>query len=246
MAEQAKATLQKGIPWRRGLAWWVVGLEGLLLLAAGIYVVAAPDDAKTAVRVIIGAFLLANSISNMMAGLNPSAQSNPVMPYRMLAAGSGLTVGIIVVLQPWTENIADNAARVILALGLLVSGALGLTGVFMTRESGGMNRGPIISGALNLGFAILLFYNVRHETLDMRWFGYAALAGGVLVCGYAFALYKARTVTPEVAAAAATDPTTATAEASRPPAPLTPEPTATELRLLDVPSGTTTSASTDA
>jgi uncharacterized membrane protein HdeD (DUF308 family) len=208
MAEQAKATLQKGIPWRRGLAWWVVGLEGALLLAAGIYVVAAPDNAKDAVRVIIGAFVLANSIGSILAGLRPSALSNPITPYRMLAAGAGLTVGIIVVLQPWTVNITDNAARVILALGLLLYGAIGLAGAYATRAAGGMRRGPIIFGALSVLFAILLFYNVRKETLDMRWFGYAALAAGVLVCGYAFALYKARTVTPEV-----TDPASASAEA---------------------------------
>jgi uncharacterized membrane protein HdeD (DUF308 family) len=252
MAEQAKATLQKGIPWRRGLAWWIVGLEGLLLLAAGIYVVAAPDNAKDAVRVIIGAFVLANSIGSVMAGFRPAALSNPITPYRMLAAGSGLTVGIIVVLQPWTENITDNAARVILALGLLAFGIIGLAGIYVTRATGGMRRGPIVTGALSVLFAILLFYNVRNETLDMRWFGYAALAAGVLMCGYAFALYKARQVTPEVAATdsaldtVASDPAPAPAEAPPPPAPLSPEPTAAELQLIDVPSSTATSASRDA
>jgi uncharacterized membrane protein HdeD (DUF308 family) len=251
MAEQAKVTLQKGVPWRRGLAWWVVGIEGALLLAAGIYVVAAPDDAQDAVRVIIGAFVLANSISFVMAGLKPAASSQPIMPYRMLAAGVGLTVGTIVVLQPWTENITDNAGRVILALGLLLYGAIGLAGVFATRASSGMRRGPIITGALNVLFAILLFYNVRHETLDMRWFGYAALAAGVLVCGYAFALYKARQVTPEVAdsapaqSAGTSDPAFAAAEAPRQPAPLTPEPAMPEPPPPDVPSNAVTSVSTD-
>src|SRR5215208_7082390 len=75
MAEQAKATLQRGVPWRRGLAWWIVGLEGVLLLAAGIFVVASPDNAKDAVRVIIGAFILANSISTVLAGMRASALS---------------------------------------------------------------------------------------------------------------------------------------------------------------------------
>jgi hypothetical protein len=115
-----------------------------------------------------------------------------------------------------------------------------------------MRRGPLITAGVSVLFAILLFYNVREESLDMRWFGYAALAGGVLLCGYAFALYKARQVTPEVAATApasaeavATDPANAPAEAPRPPAPLSPEPAASELQLPDVPSSTGTSASTD-
>jgi uncharacterized membrane protein HdeD (DUF308 family) len=198
MVDQAKATLERNIPWRRGLAWWVVGVEGLLLLAAGIFVVASPDNAKDAVRVIIGIFLLANSIGSVMAGLRPEALSNPIMPYRMLAAGSGLTVGIIVVLQPFTENITDNAARVILGLGLLVFGILGLAGSYVTRATGGMRRGALVTGAVSILFAVMLFYNVRKETLDMRWFGYVALAAGVLICGYAFALYKAQQNTPGV------------------------------------------------
>jgi uncharacterized membrane protein HdeD (DUF308 family) len=251
MTEQAKATLQKSIPWRRGLAWWIVGLEGLLLLAAGIYVVAAPDNAKDAVRVIIGAFLLANSVSFILAGLRPEALSNPITPYRMLAAGSGLTVGIIVILQPWSENISDDAARVILALGLLAHGAFSLVGAFAARATGELRRGVLLTGALSVLFAVLLFYNVRHETLDMRWFGYVALAAGVLVCGYAFALYKARQVTPEVASAAptpgaaASEPALAPAETAQPPVPPSPEPAATELKLLDVPSNPITSPSTD-
>src|SRR5690349_20801374 len=119
MAEQAKATLQKGIPWRRGLAWWIVGIEGALLLAAGIYVVAAPDSARDTVRFLIGAFLLANSVGFAMAGLRPAALANPMTPYRMLAAGAGLTVGILVVVQPFSDYITDDSARVILATGLL-------------------------------------------------------------------------------------------------------------------------------
>ncbi len=251
MTDQAKATLQKGVPWRRGLAWWIVGLEGLLLLAAGIYVVVAPDDAQDAVRVIIGAFVLANSVATIMAGLKPAARTQPSTPYRMLSAGVGLTVGTIVVLQPWTDNIADNAARVILALGLLLTGAIGLAGIYATRETGGMRRGPIIASAVNVVFAILLFYNVRKETLDMRWFGYAALAAGVLACGYSFALYKARQVTPEAAVAAPSsfaataDPAFAPAEAAQPPAPLSPEPARSEPPPPDVSSSKVTSLSTD-
>ena len=251
MAEQAKATLQRGVPWRRGLAWWIVGLEGVLLLAAGIYVVAAPDDAKDAVRVIIGAFLLANAVSTAMAGLRAAALSNPGMPYRMLAAGSGLTVGIICVLQPWSENITDNAARVILALGLLVYGAVGLAAAFATRATGGMRMGALVISAVMILFAIVLFYNVRNETLSMRWFGYAALAAGVLLCGYAFALFKALQVTPEVSATdpsqatVATDPAPVTAEAPQPPASLSSEPASAELEPFDVPSDPVTQASTE-
>jgi hypothetical protein len=100
--------------------------------------------------------------------------------------------------------------------------------------------------------AILPFNDVRKETPDMHRFGYAALAAGVLVCGDTYVLYKARQVTPEVAAtvpssaSVATDPAPASAEAPRPPAPLSPVPATAELELLVVPSSLATSVSTDA
>jgi len=224
MVDQAKATLQKSVPWRRGLAWWIVGLEGLLLTVAGLYIVIAPDDAQDAVRFIIGAFVLANSIGSVLAGFRPEAASNPSMPYRMLAAGSGLTVGAIVVLQPWTENITDNAARVILALGLLVFGVIGLAGSYAARSTVGIRRGALITSGVAILFAALLFYNVRNETLDMRWFGFVALAAGVLVCGFAFALYNARQNTSKVSA----------------------EPMAAEPEFIDVSPSITPPVSTDA
>src|SRR5215218_6494986 len=116
-----------------------------------------------------------------------------------------------------------------------IVGLVGLVGASATRVPAGMRRGPIFTGVLNVLVAILLFSNVRKDTLDLRWFGYAALAAGVLVCGYSLVLYKARQVTPEVVATVpssanvATDPAPASAEAPRPPAPLSPDPAAAEL-----------------
>jgi hypothetical protein len=84
-----------------------------------------------------------------------------------------------------------------------------------------------------------------------RWFGYAALTGGVLVCGYTFALYKARQPGPEVgdgetsSMTIATDPAAATAVAPLLPAPLVPEPAAAEPPLPDVSSATVSAATTD-
>jgi len=130
MSQQAAALAQKGAPWRRGVAWWIVGLEGAVLALVGIYVIADPDTSRDIVRQIIGAFLLANSGLRAIAGFRADNQANPLTPYRMLAAGVGLTVGLLVVVEPASDFVTEDAAKVILALGLLGYGAIGLAGAY--------------------------------------------------------------------------------------------------------------------
>ena len=190
MSQQAMDLAQKGLPWRRGVAWWIIGIEGAILAAIGIYVVAAPDQARDVVRQLIGWFLLINSCLAIAASLRGDGPAHPITPYRMLAAGVGLTVGLLVALEPASDFVDSDAAKVILALGLLGHGLIGLAGAFATRESGGLRRGALITGGLNVALAVLLFYNVRNDTLDPRWFGIVAIVGGVLALGYAYALYR--------------------------------------------------------
>jgi uncharacterized membrane protein HdeD (DUF308 family) len=172
------------------LAWWVVGIEGLILVAIGIYVIADPDTARDIVRQLIGAFLLVNSGAWAINGLRSENQATPVTPYRMLAAGVGLTAGLLVFLEPISDLIDADAAKVILAVGLLGCGAIILAGAIATRTAGGISRGPLIASALYLVFGVLLLINARRDSLDPRWFGYAAVVCGVLACGYAYALYR--------------------------------------------------------
>jgi len=206
MSQQAVALAQKGVPWRRDVPWWIVGVEGAIIAIVGIYIVSRPDDAQDIVRQIIGWFLLVNACLAIVASLRDEGAANPLTPYRMLGAGIGLSVGLLVVLEPVSDYIEEDAARVALALGLLGHGLVGLAGAVATRASGGMRRGALIGALINIVLAALLFYNVRRETLDPRWFGYVAIAGGVLVLGYAYMRYaeaKAQAAAAGASAAAA-------------------------------------------
>ncbi len=189
MSQQAMELAQKGVPWRRDVPWWIVGVEGAVITIVGIYVIARPDDAQDIVRQIIGWFLLVNACLAIVASVRAEGAANPLTPYRMLSAGIGLSVGLLVVLEPMSDYIEEDAARVALALGLLGHGLVGLAGAFATRASGGMRRGALIGALINVALAVLLFYNVRRETLDPRWFGIVAIAGGVLVLGWAYMRY---------------------------------------------------------
>jgi hypothetical protein len=48
--EQARQLASANLPWRRGLGWPVVAIEGVVLLAIGIYILVAPDSARDVSR----------------------------------------------------------------------------------------------------------------------------------------------------------------------------------------------------
>jgi uncharacterized membrane protein HdeD (DUF308 family) len=179
----------------------MIGAEGVIAVAVGIYLVADPDGAQDVVRVFLGALILVNSILRMLQGFRENAQGLPATPYRLVTGGIGATVGAIVLVEGVSDYIDADAARWVLAFGFLAFGQIGLAAAFVTRQSGGLRRGPLITGVLYTAFAVLLFYNVRHNSLNMRWFGYGFLLFGALLLGFSYLLYS-REKAGEPAAAA--------------------------------------------
>lgn len=124
MDEKAKDLVRVGAPWRRGIFWSLVVIEGLVVLGIGAYMVWAASDARDIVRQLIAVVLLINSASLAWNGLRNRA--HPTAAFQALRGGIGLAIGVIVVLENWANYLSDDAARYILGLGLLAYGALGL------------------------------------------------------------------------------------------------------------------------
>jgi len=187
---RAKDVVMRGAPWRRGAGWQAIGAEGLVVAAVGVYVVADPGSAQHVVRGLLGALLLVNGVLRIVQGYRENAQGLPSTPYRLVTGGIGLTVGVIVLAEWFSDYIEADAARWVLAFGLLAFGLIGLAAAVATRETGGLRTGPLITGVLYTAFAVLTFYNIRHNSLDPRWFGYGALVLGALMLGFAYLLYS--------------------------------------------------------
>jgi uncharacterized membrane protein HdeD (DUF308 family) len=190
MTDRAKDMLTQTAPWKRGVGWPVLAIEGLLGIGIGIYVLVDPDGARDIIRQILGAMLLINGLLRIVHGFRDNPKGLPSTPYRLVSGGIGATVGAIVLLENVSDYITVDAARVILALGLLAFGIIGLAAAVGTRESGGLRRGPLITAAIYLIFAVLLIYNVRRDSLNIEIFGIVFIILGVLFLGYAYLLYR--------------------------------------------------------
>ena len=78
LTRRAKSTAldvaREARPWREDQSWWVVGIEGLVVLLIGIYALVQPENAAGIMRQLIAFVLLIVSAGRIIEG---SASAHP-------------------------------------------------------------------------------------------------------------------------------------------------------------------------
>ena len=201
MTEQAKAMVLSTAPWRRGVPWPLVLIEGIAIAAIGIFMLAS-DSASDVVRQLVAAILLINGLLEIVAGFN--AEDSAGARYRVLRGTIGATIGAIITLEPFWDFLTNAAARWTLGLGFLAFALLGFTVLVITREQGGIRVGAAITNLIFLVLAILFFTGDEDSNSRVNLLGTIAIVLGILLVLYALYLYRtAQTQAASPAAGAA-------------------------------------------
>jgi uncharacterized membrane protein HdeD (DUF308 family) len=189
MADRALSMAHDHAPWQPNTAWWVTGIEGIVLVLIGLSFLLAPAAAGGLLLQLIALALLAQSALQIAAALR--AAPSQADPYAMLQAGVGATVGLLVGLRGWLVPTLDiSAARTILGLGLLAYAIVGLAGVFLHRDEAETVYGPVVTAILLIVLALVLLTFGESNALDrITWLGWIALIGGVVLL---FLAWRAR------------------------------------------------------
>ncbi len=188
-SELTKEALRKATPWRAGMAWWVVGIEGLLALGIGLYIMFGSSAGPTIV-LLLALFLL---ILNGERAFNGFRERIPaaVLAERMFVAGIGVTVGLIIVLNAWQPFLEGIAAAAILSLGWLLIGAVGIWEWVVKRQEVGMGYTGLIFPVMSAVFGlIMLGSRLTWGGLVVNTIGIIAVVAGILLLGYAYLLYR--------------------------------------------------------
>jgi len=191
MTERAVSIAREHAPWHEGTAWWVTGIEGVILALLGLYLLLAPASAAGLILQLIAAVLLIESLLQIVAGLRDTGRA--VTAYTMLQAGVGATVGLLIVLRSWLVPSLDPlAARTILGLGLLVYAIIGAAAYFLGGDSGrGSWFGPVVNAAALVVLSILLLTSGAENVADrMGFLGWIALIGGAALLVVAWRAYN--------------------------------------------------------
>lgn len=192
MTSRFDGVVRQGLPWRRGIPWWLVLVEGIIVLAIGLFLTVQPDAARSTVRGLIGAFLIFTSVLGIASGLRPANRNLPMAPFRLLRGGIGLLTGLVVVLQPIFDYVDADAARTILAVGLTLWGLIGLYAAFATHDEGGFRWNTVILSGLSIAFAIMLFRTSASDNPFVRPVGIVAIIIGAILLAYAYVLFRSR------------------------------------------------------
>jgi uncharacterized membrane protein HdeD (DUF308 family) len=203
MQEQAKSALTSSAPWRRGVAWPIVAIEGLVLLGLGIYMLADTEGARDVVLFVIGAVLLVNGALEILAAFRTPELA--ITRYRLIRGTSGVIIGGLVVLEPISDDLDKTAARFILAVGLFAYGIIGLAATVINRNENGIRIGALVASGLCIVLGILFLTGDEGDSSRVELAGVIGLVFGVLLLAYAFYLYRGKSAE---ATASATPPVT--------------------------------------
>jgi uncharacterized membrane protein HdeD (DUF308 family) len=154
MQDISKDLARQTAPWKPGQSWSVVGVQGIIALAIGVFMLANPAGASDVIRFLIALVLLLVGLSQIVDGFRDPRMA--LSPWEVLQGGVGVTVAILTLLSAGSDYVEDDGARQMLAIGLLAYGVLGIVSLIPTFRETGFKGAAIIADVLTIALGILL------------------------------------------------------------------------------------------
>jgi uncharacterized membrane protein HdeD (DUF308 family) len=181
-------------PWRKGIAWWLVILEGLILLVVGLYMLIAEESSDVMLGVVLAATLAIMGLLELIAGLRSREAEGKVARWTTFQGAVGLVVGVVVFALLAADSITADTGRIILGIGCLVFGLLGVVRYFM-QLARKLPRSGVIMGLFFLVVGVFLLLAVAGvDTLDtsLTVISIILVVCGVLLAGWGILLFRRR------------------------------------------------------
>jgi len=186
MQDIAKDGARQGAPWNVWQSWWTAGIQGIIALAVGVFMLANPRGASDVIRFLIALVLLLDSLGHIVDGFRNRSLSSS--PWETLRGGIGVTVAVLTLLSAGSDFVEDDGARQMLAIGLLAYGALGIISLIFTFRSTRFNGAAIIADILAIVLGVLLLRARSGDTSATQLLGAVAAVGGIALLGYSWYL----------------------------------------------------------
>jgi hypothetical protein len=119
------ATAKSAAPWKKGIAWWIVLLEGLVLTGLGLYMLFAKPSTLVGLGWVLALSLVASGALSVYLSLKTTAKT-PARQYTLIHGVVGLAAGALVILLQLLGSLSGQTAAVVLGLGALIYGGMGL------------------------------------------------------------------------------------------------------------------------
>ena len=159
---QVTQAAKGAVPWRKGIAWWVVLLEGLALLALGLYMFFAKPTTAVILAWVVALSLLASGALSIYLSLQ-ATERTPVRQWTLIHGAVGVAAGLLAIV---IQFVSPGAALTVLGLGCLAYGGVGL---YLLLDK---NLTPL----RRLSFISTIFYLVLGVLIVLHALGVGTLA----------------------------------------------------------------------
>ncbi len=237
-------------PWKAGTLWWVILIQGIVLVVMGAVIIFDPPSAANVVSIVGSLYLLVNGLLRAIAIIRHK-ESKKATPIALIRVGVGIAIGLLVLLGILFASMVPTTAASIFGFGIIVEGILALVQLFFFRDPGEKLRFVrIIPGAVLIITGILIFAMINNASL-VSTLGALLLIAGLAVFVLAITRYNALKKAASESAAETTAPVApppaapaaASVAAAPPPAaapvepvaPATPPPAPTEPASNEIP-----------
>lgn len=177
-------------PWRKGIAWWVVLIQGIILGGLGAW---ALLQAKVAILVIllgIGAYLIIMGIWLIVQAMRGHEAGFSI--FGLLASGGGLTAGLALIIPLLLLPERDGVTLMVaFGVAMITVGLLALLGTILERRTGAFSWMSAVRSAAYILLGLVLITSVRLESTQVLvWVAWIAVVLGVLLILYSILLQR--------------------------------------------------------
>ena len=168
----------------KGLAWWLVLLEGIVAAILGLFLLTAPGATLFVLVQVLGIFWLVGGVLRIVGIFIDTS----LWGWKLVGGVLGIVAGIVLLEHPlWSSVLVPAVYVIILGIQGLIFGGVSLVLAF---SGGGWGAG--ILGALSLVFGLVLLFNVWIGVAVLPFvLGAVGIVGGGAAIAVAFAMRSA-------------------------------------------------------
>ncbi|MFO1539097.1 MAG: hypothetical protein ACKOTZ_01430 [Chloroflexota bacterium] len=150
---QALVLAQRYAPWRPGIDWRIVGIEGVVVLLVSLLLLA--QGSVDLVVGLLGVVLVAVSGAWAWTAMR-SSLPQALLGWRGLRGGVGFATGTLLVTDLLVDYLPTSGALAVLAIGLFLVGAIGCIEWLVGREAMGWRWPSLVGSAIALGYGVVV------------------------------------------------------------------------------------------
>lgn len=156
---QVAQTARGALPWRKGIAWWLVLIEGLFLLGLGLYMFFAKPTTAVVLGWIVALSLIVSGGLSLYLSLQTTART-PVRQWTLIHGIAGVAGGVLAILM---QLLVPSAALAVLGLGCLVYGGIGVY-MLIDKSLTSLRRLSVVATVFYVALGVLILLQVLGVT----------------------------------------------------------------------------------